>query len=42
MGIFYWAADDITSPRLGSVFENAATFDFEGNVLEALKVFQQP
>jgi len=42
MGIFYWAADDITSPHFGSVFENAATFDFEGNVLESLKVFQQP
>ncbi len=41
-GLFYWAADDITSPRFGSVFENAATFDFKGNVLESLKVFLSP
>ncbi len=38
-GLFYWGADDITSPRFGSVFENAAVFDFEGNVLESLRVF---
>lgn len=41
-GLFYWAADNITSPRFGSVFENAATFDFEGNVLESLQVFATP
>jgi arabinogalactan endo-1,4-beta-galactosidase len=41
-GMFYWAADDITSPRFGSVFENAATFDFRGNVLESLDVFLTP
>ena len=41
-GLFYWAADDITSPRFGSVFENAATFDFGGNVLESLDVFKTP
>ncbi len=41
-GLFYWAADDITSPRFGSVFENAATFDFQGNVLDSLKVFLSP
>jgi arabinogalactan endo-1,4-beta-galactosidase len=42
LGMFYWAADDITSPRFGSVFENAATFDFQGNVLDSLKAFLSP
>lgn len=39
-GMFYWAADDITSPRFGSVFENAALFDFEGNLLDSIRVFE--
>lgn len=39
-GLFYWAADDITSPGLGSVFENAALFDFQGNTLKSLNVFE--
>ena len=38
-GLFYWAADDITAPQLGSVFENAAMFDFKGNALASLQVF---
>ena len=39
LGMFYWAADDITTPRFGSVWENVATFDFKGNVLDSLDVF---
>lgn len=39
MGLFYWAADDISTSRLGSNWDNAALFDFSGNALESLDVF---
>ncbi len=41
-GMFYWGADDITSPGRGSVFENATVFDFKGHVLDSLNVYLVP
>jgi arabinogalactan endo-1,4-beta-galactosidase len=41
-GMVYWAGDDISTPRIESVWENAAFFDFKGNVLASLDVFKTP
>jgi arabinogalactan endo-1,4-beta-galactosidase len=42
LGMVYWGAEDITSPRLGSVFENACLFDFQGNILDSISAFETP
>jgi arabinogalactan endo-1,4-beta-galactosidase len=41
LGFFYWAPDWISAPTLGSSWENLAMFDFEGNALSSLKVFEE-
>ena len=38
-GICYWAPDWISTNQFGSPWENQALFDFEGESLEALSVF---
>jgi arabinogalactan endo-1,4-beta-galactosidase len=38
-GFFYWAPDYITTPNCGSVWENLALFDFEGEALPAWQAF---
>jgi arabinogalactan endo-1,4-beta-galactosidase len=42
LGMFYWAADDISTSQLGSNWENVTLFDFQGNALESLDVFKSP
>jgi len=39
-GIFYWAADCISTDTYKSGWENLTLFDFYGNALPALKVFK--
>lgn len=36
IGLYYWAADYITTPQAGSFWENVALFDFNGQSLPAL------
>jgi arabinogalactan endo-1,4-beta-galactosidase len=40
-GIFYWAPEYISVQPLGSSWENNALFDFSGNVLPSMAVFQE-
>jgi arabinogalactan endo-1,4-beta-galactosidase len=41
IGLFYWAPDWISAPTFGSAWENLAMFDFQGEALQALKVFRE-
>jgi arabinogalactan endo-1,4-beta-galactosidase len=41
LGLFYWAPDWISTPTFGSGWENLAMFDFKGNALSSLKVFEE-
>lgn len=41
VGILYWAPENISAPNQGSVWENCALFDFNGNAVPALKVFRE-
>jgi arabinogalactan endo-1,4-beta-galactosidase len=38
-GLFYWEPDWISAPSFGSPWENLALFDFDGNVLNSISVF---
>ena len=40
LGICYWAPDWISTEQFGSPWENQALFDFEGEVLDAVAVFE--
>ncbi|MCB9057784.1 MAG: glycosyl hydrolase 53 family protein [Calditrichae bacterium] len=40
LGVFYWAPEYISVPQLGSPWENLALFDFQGNALSTLQVFE--
>ena len=39
MGICYWAPDWISTNQFGSPWENQALFDFDGELLDAISVF---
>ena len=39
VGVFYWEPDWITTPTLGSPWENLAMFDFSGEVLNSIYAF---
>ncbi len=39
LGICYWAPDWISTNQFGSPWENQALFDFDGEILDALSVF---
>ena len=38
-GFFYWEPDWITAPHFGSSWENVALFDFSGNALSTMSIF---
>lgn len=38
-GLFYWAPEYISAPRLGSPWENLALFDFTGELLRSIDAF---
>ena len=40
MGICYWAPEWISTESFGSPWENLALFDFEGEVLESIQIFE--
>ncbi len=40
IGFFYWAPERISTTNFGSSWENLALFDFNGNVLESISVFE--
>lgn len=40
-GLFYWAADCISTKSYQSFWENVTLFDFYGNALPALKIFKK-
>lgn len=40
LGFFYWEPDWISTPSLGSVWENCALFNFTGEVLGAIHTFE--
>ena len=40
LGICYWAPDWISTNQFGSPWENQALFDFDGELLEAISVFE--
>jgi len=40
IGLFYWGAELISAPQLGSVWENVTLFDFPGEVLSSMSVFE--
>ncbi|MBN1465361.1 glycosyl hydrolase 53 family protein [candidate division KSB1 bacterium] len=39
LGLFYWAPEWISAPRLGSPWENVALFDFAGELLNSITAF---
>lgn len=39
VGLFYWAPEWITAPQLGASRENVTLFDFTGEVLKSIDVF---
>jgi len=39
LGFFYWEPDWITAPQFGSPWENLALFDFSGNALSSMSIF---
>jgi len=39
LGVFYWAPEWIAAPSFGSVWENVTVFDFSGEVLGSIDVF---
>ena len=41
IGVIYWAPTWISTPNMGSAWENNALFDFEGNALESLDIFSE-
>jgi arabinogalactan endo-1,4-beta-galactosidase len=41
LGIFYWEPGYISSPGMGSPWENMTLFDFKGNVLPSIYAFQE-
>jgi arabinogalactan endo-1,4-beta-galactosidase len=40
-GVFYWAPEYISVPGMGSPWENLTLFDFDGNVLPSVDVFDR-
>lgn len=38
-GFMYWSPEWVTAPQLGSPWENVALFNFDNEVLESIKVF---
>ena len=40
-GIMYWSPEWIAAPGYGSPWENVALFDFDNEVLESIRVFQE-
>ena len=41
IGFFYWEPDLISTPSLGSSWENLSLFDFSGEVLKSIQAFEE-
>jgi len=40
LGLFYWEPEWISTPRLGSPWENVTLFDFSGELLKSISAFE--
>ncbi len=41
IGFVYWAPEDISTSTLGSAWENVSLFDFNGEVLNSISIFEE-